>query len=89
MASLKIKSLTFDKATDLLRQPGYRLMQFKNNRKKNGHDFYVVPGGFIEEAVARKLLQHPLCHEVDPGLFPGIPQSWSLYYGDQNAIAAA
>jgi hypothetical protein len=88
MASLKIKPLTFDPATDLLRQPGYRLMQFKNNRTKLGHDYYVVPGGFVEEKVARKILEHPLCHVIDDGLFPGNPQSWSLYYGDQNDVAA-
>jgi hypothetical protein len=35
-------------------------------------------GGPVTESVAKQILEHPLCREVDPGLFPGIAQSWTL-----------
>jgi hypothetical protein len=76
------KTMPYAKATDLLRQPGFLLMQFNSNNVKRGREYYVVPGGRVTDDVAEKILQHPLIHEVDGGLFPGHPQSWSLFYGD-------
>lgn len=72
------RQIPYDKATELLRRPGYRLMQMKNNNAKHGHDFYIVPGGAISEENARKILEHPYCRKFDDGLFPGNPQSWTL-----------
>ena len=50
---------------------------------KHGRQFYIVgkAGGPVDEEVAKKLLAHPLCREVDSGLFPGIPQTYSLCSG--------
>jgi hypothetical protein len=51
---------------------------------KFGRQFFVVPGGGpVTDDIASKILAHPLCHEVDSGLFPGIPQSYSLYFDDE------
>jgi hypothetical protein len=77
----KALPIPFDTATQLSRQPGHILIELHTN---SGHEFYVVPGGLVRLADATKILAHPLCHEVDSGLFPGIPQSWSLYHGDQS-----
>jgi hypothetical protein len=63
------------RARALLFRPGYLLQEIKSNRKR---EFAVIPGGPVSEDVAKKILEHPLCRVVDPGLFPGIPQSWTL-----------
>ena len=78
---MSAKPIAFHRATELLRQPGYLLVEMKTHTK-HGHQFYIVPGGPVDEEVAKQLLAHPLCHEVDSGLFPGIPQTYSLYSGE-------
>jgi hypothetical protein len=68
-------TISFYRARELLFRPGHLLQEIKNSKKR---EFVVTPGGPVTEAVARKILKHPLCREVDLGLFPGIPQSWTL-----------
>ena len=74
MAS-KPPNLDFHRARELLFRPGYLLQEIKSNNKSV---FVVTPGGPVTEATARRILEHPLCREVDLGLFAGIPQSWTL-----------
>ena len=76
------RTLNLDEATGLLRRPGCVLVEEKTNDSKFGRQFFVVPGGPVTDGVAKKILVHPLCHEVDAGLFRGIPQSYSLHFGD-------
>ena len=66
-----------------LRRPDCVLVDMKTNGSKFGRQFFVVPGGPVSDDVAQKILKHPLCHEVDGGLFPGIPQSYALHFGDE------
>lgn len=75
-------AIAYDKATELLRQPGYKLMKMFTNTQC-GREYFIVgkKGGPVTEAVAARLLEHPNCHAVDHGLFPGIAQSFSLYHG--------
>ena len=75
-------TLNFDEAIDRLRRPGCVLVEMKTHDSKFGRQFFVVPGGPVTDEVAKKILAHPLCHEVDPGLFKNIPQSYSLHFGD-------
>jgi hypothetical protein len=76
-------SFDFDEAVELLRRPGCVLVDMKAPDTKSGRRFFVVPGGPVTDEVAKQILVHPLCHEADPGLFRGIPQSYSLYFGDE------
>jgi len=78
--SSALKLIAFKVATEMLRQPGCILIEMKT-KTRDGHEFYIVPGGPVSEETAQKILEHPLCHKVDSGLFPGISQSWSLYSG--------
>jgi hypothetical protein len=71
----KSPNLDLAHAQALLSRPGHRLQEIKTARKS---EFVIAPGGPVTEAVARKLLEHPRCCEVDPGLLPGISQTWSL-----------
>ena len=85
--SLNRRTLDLDEATGLLRRPGCVLVEMKTNASKFGRQFFVVPGGPVTDEVAKKILVHPLCHEVDAGLFRGIPQSYSLYFGNDTEVA--
>jgi hypothetical protein len=77
-----MKSISFDVATEMLRQPGCVLMKMFVPGTKRGKAFYIVgkKGGTVTDTVAAQLLAHPQCHAVDSGLFPGIDQSFSLYH---------
>ena len=74
--------LAYDQATKTLRKAGSLLIALKTSLK-GGDEYFIVPGGPVSRAVARRILQHPDCREADAGLLPGIPQSWSLY-GDKT-----
>lgn len=67
--------IKLDRARELLFRTGYLLQKVKSNKKV---DFFITPGGPVTEAVAKRILQHPCCREVDAGLFPEIAQSWTL-----------
>ena len=81
MTAINKETLNFDEATERLRRPGCVLVDMKAPNTKFGRQFFVVPGGPITDETAQKNLAHPQCHEVDSGLFPGIPQSYSLWHG--------
>jgi hypothetical protein len=68
-------TINFHRARQLLFRPGHVLQEIKSNNKR---EFVVSPGGPVTAATAKRILEHPLCRDVDPGLFPGIPQSWTL-----------
>jgi hypothetical protein len=74
-------TLNLDDAIDRLSRPNCILVDMKSPNTKFGRQFFIVPGGPITDEVAKKILAHPRCHEVDSGLFPGIPQSYSLWCG--------
>jgi hypothetical protein len=73
------RSIPYDVAVGLLQQPTHVLVKTFTNTKR-GREFLIVGenGGPISEAVAVRLLAHPECHSVDPGLLPGAGQSFSL-----------
>ena len=81
MTAINKATLNFDEAINRLRRPNCVLVDMKAPNTKFGRQFFVVPGGPISDEVAQKVLAHPLCHEVDSGLFPGIPQSYALWRG--------
>jgi hypothetical protein len=77
-------AIPYDRATEMLRQPGFVLMKMFAPDTRRGKAFYIVGrkrGGPVTDTVAAQILAHPKCHAVDPGLFPGIDQSFSLYHG--------
>lgn len=79
-----MKTISYDHATEMLRQPGFLLLKMFDNSTKSGKAFYIVGrkrGGPVTDTVAKQLLAHSKCRAVDPGLFPGIEQSFSLYHG--------
>ena len=58
----------------LLRRRGHCLQETKS---ASGSEFAIMPAGAtVTKPVARQLLQQ--CREADPGLLPGISQSWWL-----------
>lgn len=76
-------TIPYDRATEMLRQPGFLLLKMFDNNTKRGKAFYIVSrkrGGPVTDTVAKQLLEHPKCHAVDSGLFPGIDQTFSLYH---------
>ena len=76
--------LNLDEAIDLLGRPDWKLVDMKAPNTKFGRQFFVEPSrGPVTDDIASKILAHPLCHEIDAGLFPGIPQSYSLHFDDE------
>jgi hypothetical protein len=73
-----MKPLNEETALNLLRQPGRRLMKMHTAGSPNGHAFYVVPGGYVEPEIAKKIIERPDAQPYDDGLFPGHPQTWRL-----------
>lgn len=71
--------MTYDTAVRLLQQPGHALVKTFVATKR-GCEFLVVGenGGRVSENVAARLLAHPECHPIDPGLFPDAAQSFSF-----------
>ena len=68
-------TVPYDRVTEFLRQPGYRLMKMHT---RHGAKFFCVPVGPVSDADAKKNSQHPYLRVLDDGLFPGVPQSWTL-----------
>ena len=71
--------MTYDTAVRLLQQPGHVLVKTFTDTKR-GCEFLLVGenGGAVTAAVAARLLAHPDCHRLDPGLLPDIGQSFSF-----------
>ena len=76
------RSIPYDTAVQLLQRPGCALVKTFTNTKR-GREFSITGknGGPVTEAVAARLMAHPKCHPVDPGLLPipGTEQTFSLH----------
>lgn len=72
--------MNYDTAVRLLQQPGHALIKTFVDRKC-GCEFLIAGenGGRVSEKVAARLLAHPECHPIDPGLFPDAAQSFSFH----------
>ena len=71
--------MTYDTAVRLLQQPGHALIKtFVGTRRGCEFSITGTHGGRVSETVAARLLAHPECHPIDPGLFPDAAQSFSL-----------
>lgn len=64
-----------ERATELLRKPGARLllMHTKNTAQ---HQWFIVPGGPVETHITEKIIDRPDVHGCADGLFPGFDQTW-------------
>lgn len=78
------KNIPYKQAIEILRQPDRWLMLMMTSK---GRQYFIVPNGPVEREVAEQILVHPLCHVRDNGLFVGIEQSWSLFFGDADERA--
>ena len=77
MSVTKPAKLSLEKALNVLRKPGARLVRLHSNN--GGAGFYVWPrGGRVPEDVAHLLLGRNDVQPYDSGLFPGHRQSWRL-----------
>jgi len=66
--------MSYAAAVAFLRKPGRKLIV---THLKSGPEYFVTPGGGrISSITAERLLER--CREIDPGLFPGMPQAWRL-----------
>lgn len=74
------RSISYDRAAELLRQPDHKLMKGFTDTKR-GKEFFITGkgGGPVTDRVAKQLLDRPDCREIDDGLFPGVPQTYSLW----------
>ena len=71
--------LTYDKAIALMRQPDARLVLLNNGRAPGGYFVTGVRGGgHVDDAVAAKIMKHPLVRGGKDGLFPGHDQTWRM-----------
>jgi hypothetical protein len=82
MAAKKTKAQReLERATDLLRKPGARLMLMhtSNGASCQAHEvkrWFIVPGGYVPDEIAKKLIDRPDVHGSADGLFPGCDQTW-------------
>jgi len=66
------KALGFNKAMDLMRQPGTRLVN-------QAGSYYVGPrGGYVEPDTAHKIIKYPQVVGSKDGMWPGMDQTWRL-----------
>jgi hypothetical protein len=76
------RNISYDRAVALLSKEGHTLVKGFVGTKKGVEFFITGPGGGpVTNVVARQLIDHPNCCEIDDGLLPGVPQSYSLYWG--------
>ena len=66
-----------EKAAQLLRRPGARLLLMHANRPL-GMQWFIAPGGPVTAEVAAKLIDRPDVCGCSDGLFPGHDQTWRL-----------
>ena len=71
--------MTYDTAVRLLPRPGHALIKTFVGTKR-GCEFLIVGehGGAVTAVVAARLLAHPDCHPLDPGLLRDVGQSFSF-----------
>jgi hypothetical protein len=71
------RKLTLNRALDLLRLPGRRLIQTFSYYGKP--DYSIVPGGGrVEPDVAKRIIDHPQVIGGKDALFPGHHQTWRI-----------
>jgi hypothetical protein len=73
------KTLSFNRALDLMRFDGARLLKMHTNASPEGVAHYVVPGGYVTPETAEKIKKHPLVASSHDGLWPGLEQTWRLW----------
>ena len=77
MSVTKPAKLSLEKALNVLRKPGARLVRLHSNN--GGAGFYLWPrGGRVSDEVAQLLLGRNDIQPFGNSLFPGHPQSWRL-----------
>lgn len=72
------KAINLNRALDMMRIPGTRLVKMYTNAAPEGFAHYLVPGGYVTPQTADKIKAHPLVRCSHDGLFPGQDQTWSL-----------
>lgn len=72
------KTMGYKKALEAMSRAGTRLVKMREERSPSGFAYYLVPGGYIDPAVADKLRSHPYCRANEDGLFPGHDQTWTM-----------
>jgi hypothetical protein len=63
-------------ALNLMRKPGARLVCHHNSR--GDAQYYIVPGGALDSAIAEAVKNHPQVGGGQDGLWPGLDQTWRL-----------
>ena len=73
-------SISYNAAARLQQLTGDQLVKTFFDTKR-GRDFLIVGenGGPVTEDVAARLMAHPECRPVDPGLLSDTEQSFSLF----------
>ena len=74
-ANYTMPRLAYSAALRLMFKPGHKLARTNVGSRA---EYFVVPGGPVSEAVAKRILGHTLCREDDRGLFSDTSQSWSF-----------
>ena len=67
-----------NKALDLMRRPGAFLYINKSPAREGCDEFWIHPGGRVEPAVGRKLIEHPQVRPAEDGMFKGLSQSFRI-----------
>jgi hypothetical protein len=70
--------ISLNRALDMMRRPGTRLVKMYTNAAREGFAHYIVPGGYVAPEIADKIKAHPLVRCSHDGLFPGQDQTWKL-----------
>jgi hypothetical protein len=72
--------LSHKAALKALGKTGARLMLMHDNSKPGGGgmSYFIVPGGRVDEIVAKSLIARPDVSEQNDGLFVGHPQTWQF-----------
>lgn len=65
--------MTVNKALDLMRS-GSVLIREHGERG----EYYLLPGGKLDERVAKKLQDHPQVSASQDGMWPGYDQTWKI-----------
>jgi hypothetical protein len=60
-------TIKFNRAIDLMRKPDSRMIKQNHSGRTQ---YYIVPGGAVDDQTAQKIKDHPLVHAGKDGLFP-------------------
>jgi hypothetical protein len=67
--------IKFNRAIDILRRPDTRMIKQNHNGRTQ---YYIVPGGRVDDETAQKIKNHPLVRAGRDRLFPGLDQTWRI-----------